>query len=511
MYLKMPGKFVFYLIVLQIIFECIVGDFMRSTDAEILYKISWPGKIDTEISDKFEEYPIVTAANERYTCRIPELKKQVKGSEEPYTGPNPIELLAPLFDQKLCSFKLESYWTYEICHGRYVKQYHEEREGKKVKKQEYFLGNFDKLQRSKLSAEYDERAKNPGKYEIPTKKFEGIRMPYVEVQMTDGTVCDLSNKPRTINLLYVCHHMGKHEIYSLEEVSSCEYEAIILSPFICNHPDYDPRLTDEDEITCIPQDKSPKKPKALAALEAQSLKLRHQKSTEEKPQKVVAIFRLDKDTQDGEPQLRIELHPADAIEKNGEEYLHSLMDVSSVSTDTNPVQSFLSGKQCLHGGDGWWKYEFCYGKSVVQYHVEKSGNKITIDLGNFDKKKHIEWIEAHPQKRPKPLEQRKQLSHFYSDGSYCDEMKKKRQTEVRLKCVDVSGSPSSVSLFLLEPKTCEYILGVESPLICNILEHVDENGLINESANFDFDSVKSTLVSPKKKQVEDKKRASDEL
>lgn len=37
----------------------------------------------------------------------------------------------------------ESYWTYEICHGHYVRQYHEEREGKKVKLQEYILGRWD--------------------------------------------------------------------------------------------------------------------------------------------------------------------------------------------------------------------------------------------------------------------------------------------------------------------------------------------------------------------------------
>lgn len=40
-----------------------------------------------------------------------------------------------------------------------------------------------------------------------------------------------------------------------------------------------------------------------------------------------------------------------------------------------------------------------------------------------------------------------------------------------------SSSPSAVSLYLLEPKTCEYIVGVESPLICNILQKADENGL----------------------------------
>lgn len=175
--------------------------------------------------------------------------------------------------------QLESYWTYEICHGRYVRQYHEEREGKKVKVQEYYLGTFNKTERAKLSADYDERAKNSDtKREIPTKKFDGIRMPYVDIKMTNGTVCDLSNTPRTIKLLYICHPHGKHEIASLDEVSSCEYEAVVVTPYICSHPDY-PRGAGEDEITCTPTDKEPRRPRALAALEAESLKLRHQKVT----------------------------------------------------------------------------------------------------------------------------------------------------------------------------------------------------------------------------------------
>ena len=41
-------------------------------------------------------------------------------------------------------FQLESFWTYELCHGRYIRQYHEERDGKKVKLQEYYLGKWDK-------------------------------------------------------------------------------------------------------------------------------------------------------------------------------------------------------------------------------------------------------------------------------------------------------------------------------------------------------------------------------
>jgi hypothetical protein len=50
--------------------------------------------------------------------------------------------------------------------------------------------------------------------------------------------------------------------------------------------------------------------------------------------------------------------------------------------------------------------------------------------------------------------------------------------QVKLKCLEGNSSPGAVALYLLEPKTCEYILGVESPLICNILPQADDNGLV---------------------------------
>lgn len=64
-----------------------------------------------------------------------------------------------------------------------------------------------------------------------------------------------------------------------------------------------------------------------------------------------------------------------------------------------------------------------------------------------------------------------------------------------MKCVENhTASQSSVSLFLLEPKTCEYVLGVESPLICDILEYADENGLLSEKFEANFDKLKSTAL-----------------
>lgn len=39
---------------------------------------------------------------------------------------NPYQLLKPLFTKKICSYRPENYWKYEICHGKYIRQFHED-------------------------------------------------------------------------------------------------------------------------------------------------------------------------------------------------------------------------------------------------------------------------------------------------------------------------------------------------------------------------------------------------
>lgn len=72
---------------------------------------------------------ITTADKERYQCFVPKISTPESEKNLPYSGPTALELLAPLFTQTACSYRVESYWTYKLCHGRYVQQYHEEREG----------------------------------------------------------------------------------------------------------------------------------------------------------------------------------------------------------------------------------------------------------------------------------------------------------------------------------------------------------------------------------------------
>lgn len=165
----------------------------------------------------------------------------------------------------------------------------------------------------------------------------------------------------------------------------------------------------------------------------------------------------------------------------GIEKMKQFPPLSSINDDISQVKNFLEGKNCLTGGTGWWKYEFCYGKYVRQFHVDKYGSKSSIILGVFDEKSHKDFIDNHPDKKPKLKGSRKQITHFYAGGSTCDKTGQQRQTEVALICPENISSRSSVSLYLLEPKVCNYILGVESPIICDILHKVDDYGLVDKS------------------------------
>ena len=59
--------------------------------------------------------------------------------------------------------------------------------------------------------------------------------------------------------------------------------------------------------------------------------------------------------------------------------------------------------------------------------------------------------------------------------------------EVKLKCKEnplnqdqqYQHSMNAVSLYLLEPQPCSYVLGVEAPFLCPLIDAADANGLID--------------------------------
>lgn len=254
---------------------------LKGFDDTTLFTLNWPGAEIENPENLLEkqnvedtEYLYVTShAQEKYKCSIPKLSPKEFNQDTAYTGPNVIELLEPMFIGDVCSYRIESYWTYEICHGNYIKQYHEERDGKSSKLQEYYLGRWTKKMTEDLKKQMEENKDEKLKY----KKIDGLNLPYFEVEMIDGTICDLNEEPRVTRVLYVCYTHGKNEVYSIKETSSCNYEIIVLTPSLCLHPKYKIQESTENSIDCVPVDGAPKKPKSLLSMEVESLKLRYQK------------------------------------------------------------------------------------------------------------------------------------------------------------------------------------------------------------------------------------------
>ena len=44
------------------------------------------------------------------------------------------------------------------------------------------------------------------------------------------------------------------------------------------------------------------------------------------------------------------------------------------------------------------------------------------------------------------------------------------------RCIKTKEKSHAVSLYLVEPSVCDYLLGIESPWLCDHIENVDTNG-----------------------------------
>lgn len=104
-------------------------------------------------------------------------------------------------------------------------------------------------------------------------------------------------------------------------------------------------------------------------------------------------------------------------------------------------------------------------------------------LGHFHPDAHREWLEKNPEKKKHHRPDSNIIWYHYEQGTICDLNSLPREVDVKLTCTppanSVNSSPATTSMYLLEPKSCQYILVFESPMVCHLLKHVDENGLIS--------------------------------
>uniref|UniRef100_A0A914QG01 Endoplasmic reticulum lectin 1 n=1 Tax=Panagrolaimus davidi TaxID=227884 RepID=A0A914QG01_9BILA len=391
-----------------------------------------------------------------------------------------------------------------------VEVYHDNRDTKETT--EYLLGTYRHDQTIEDAKKFDQ-------LKPPKTKINNIEYPYFPVHYRHGTPCDLTGKPRTVTLLYICYEYSRHAVHGITEVSTCNYEISVLTNLLCSHPAFDMPTNPEHEIRCYAPPNHPHaKPNLLREIEqnvnseqynqysmASGVSIAPHKSSLFSqfihpdgfifPRKIGDnpaagnINNIDNTINDNSGRT-----VSDQLKEIAEIYkkLHSSDSKSSnkmakfqkgfTKEDYQLIEDFWAGKSCFIGGQGYWSYEFCYGSKVSQFHLE--GGKRTKEhiLGQFDAEMHRAWLRRN---REKAFfyedDYLKQVSNFYGEGLVCDETGEKRSVEVQLKCrmPGATESPSIVLFSLEEPSTCKYILMLESALLCDGLQNLDKDGLLD--------------------------------
>lgn len=105
----------FWLLIFFFLFENSIQSDIKGFDDTVLFSLNWSEELLPEDEETAQESITVTSSHqEKYKCIIPSVVEKETDDEEKYAGPSALELLSPLFTQSMCSFKLESYWTYEV-------------------------------------------------------------------------------------------------------------------------------------------------------------------------------------------------------------------------------------------------------------------------------------------------------------------------------------------------------------------------------------------------------------
>ncbi|XP_060663936.1 LOW QUALITY PROTEIN: endoplasmic reticulum lectin 1 [Drosophila nasuta] len=452
----------------------------KDFDDSVLYKIDFeiPDLLgQPELNNQLRSF--YTLDKEKYECLIPTLEtpKEEEKSNQPELSP--IGILQPIFSGPTCSYRIEAYWSYEICHGHHVRQYHEEREGKNVKFQEYYLGKWSEEKTELAKKEWEaERKAGGGKPKYKTLKIDNTRYPYFEMEFNDGTMCDIIEAPRTTMVRYVCYPHGKDDIYSFKETSSCNYEAIILTSSLCSIPAFHAEETKEISIKCFNSPTETHKPLSMLRQELKEWTDSESDLLISKENKMPSKLWTKSDVEN----IILEMMANDEIDSQTA-YQQLVLSRNTQGTtpaplnDMTPLIEFISGKNCLTGGTGWWKYEFCYGRHVRQFHKDKN-SEVELFLGYYSEELHRAWYATQPEKGARQAVS-SSLWHHYSKGTHCDQTGLPREVNVKLTCTPVTSSGTAVSMYLMEPKTCHYILVVESPIICGLMQYADENDLVS--------------------------------
>lgn len=184
------------------------------------------------------------------------------------------------FPKNQCVFAYDlnaGYWTYAYCYGDKIIQYHESAPVYSRSKAHkaafpdyvYTLGRHANHSMEEVKIENQGKdhpyLMNPDDFKIEdydeSPFLANVVQPrthnkqkIIKHRIGNGATCDLTNEPRTIDVVYKCdpnNNRGKPEISAVNEVKTCQYEMIINTPRLCLMDEFVPHNIVEDKIVDV--------------------------------------------------------------------------------------------------------------------------------------------------------------------------------------------------------------------------------------------------------------------
>nr|CAG8583128.1 14918_t:CDS:2 [Entrophospora candida] len=235
-----------------------------------------------ESSEKSKSTSIImrTSTGQPYVCSIPYIDNQTtieenkNNSDDNNKNNKPeenkdddinlmkkgLELLEPL--KKNCLYYINGWWTYEYCHMRHVRQFHQiiQAGGNQVVEDEssesFFLGKYDPRHATLPSpSDNDDDNNNFGekKRTLGTDLQVGGGKKYLVQRWSDGTKCDLTGNPRRVEIQFHCNLQSRDYIAVITEMYTCHYLVIVHTSLLCTDPAFhNTSFSKINPIECIP-------------------------------------------------------------------------------------------------------------------------------------------------------------------------------------------------------------------------------------------------------------------
>ncbi|KAF7938888.1 uncharacterized protein EAE98_001225 [Botrytis deweyae] len=175
------------------------------------------------------------------------------------------ELLQDL--EKNCLYFVSGWWSYSFCYNNEITQFHQlpAQPGKAAfppqpdpSAQEFVLGKAKASPKSKSKEDewgnQIEAHETPKNGESPKTELQVKGdMRYLVQKMEGGTICDLTGKPRQVEVQFHCNPNVKDRIGYIKEMTTCSYLMVVYTPRLCDDVAFmPPKAEKANSIVCKP-------------------------------------------------------------------------------------------------------------------------------------------------------------------------------------------------------------------------------------------------------------------